>query len=175
MSQEHLQEPLPDPLDWEEPFDRDNPRDWPNWKKIYHTFIVTAIALAVTVGSSIYTPGRDDVESEFSVSSEVSLIPYVLYVLGLAIGSLGAGPCSENFGRRAVYLIGLPIFGLFTIGAAVSNNVTALSVCRFFAGFFGSPGLLIGSPTLADMFDAKEIVVPMAMYITTTLLGPSIG
>ncbi|KAK3671631.1 hypothetical protein LTR78_008554 [Recurvomyces mirabilis] len=170
------QEPTsPNCDDWNGPDDPENPLQWPRWKKTYHTFIPAAIALVCTLASSIYTPGRDSLMAEFGVSAEVSLFPYVFYVLGLASGPMIAAPMSETYGRRAVYLTAIPIFALFTLGSGFCNNIAALTICRFFSGVFGSPGLSIGSATLADLYTPAERAIPMAIYITTPFLGPAIG
>ena len=161
--------------DWDGPNDPGNAQNWSKGKKIYHTFVPASIAFVCTLASSIYTPGRDSLMADLNVSAEVALFPYVFYVLGLAFGPLIAAPTSETHGRRAVYLVAIPLFALFTVGAGFSQNIASVTICRFFAGVFGSPGLSIGSATLADMWKPHERAVPMAIYICTPFLGPSVG
>jgi multidrug resistance protein len=128
-----------------------------------------------TIASSIYTPAINDIIQTFHVSSTVAILPYSLYVLGLAFGPMIGSPCSEYFGRRAVYLVSIPIFALFTLGSGFSNDITSLSICRFFAGLFGSPGLSIGSATISDIWPPAERAIPMTAYIATPFLAPSLG
>lgn len=161
--------------DWDGPDDPRNPHNWSTPSRVYHTYIPSAIALICTIASSIITPGLEAIQQEFHVSAEVSLLPYVLYVFGLGFGPLLAGPLSENYGRRWIYSVGLVGFVCFTIGAGFSQSIVSLTVTRFFAGFFGSPGLSIGSATLADIWPVKERGVPMSIYISTAFLGPAIG
>ena len=155
--------------------DPENPTNWPNGKKIFHTFIPAFAAFICTLASSIYTPGRNSLIDDFGVSQEVSLLPYVLYVLGLGFGPLVASPISETLGRRAVYMVSLPIFALFILGSGFSRNIASLCVCRFFAGFFGSPGLGVGTATLSDVWLPAQRAVPMAVYVMTPFLGPAVG
>ena len=131
-------------LDWTGPDDPENPRNWPLWQKIYHTIIPGLFAFVVTFSSSIYTPGYPEVMTKFNVSSSVALLGLSLYVLGLAFGPVLAAPVSETYGRRVVYLVSLPLAAVFTLGAGFSQNAAALMICRFFAGFFGSPVLAVG-------------------------------
>ena len=81
---------------------------------------------------------------KFNVSSTVALLGLSLYVLGLAFGPVLAAPISETRGRQMVYLVSLPIAALFTLGAGFSQTFASLVICRFFAGFFGSPVLAVG-------------------------------
>lgn len=86
-----------------------------------------------------------------------------------------SAPCSETFGRRAVYLTGIPLFALFTLGSGFANNITALCILRFLSGVSGSPGLSIGSATLSDILTPAERATPMAVFVTTPFLGPAVG
>ncbi|KAK7728490.1 hypothetical protein SLS57_002378 [Botryosphaeria dothidea] len=155
---------FPTKVDWVD--DPENPQNWKYAKRCFHTLIPT---------SSIYTPGRSEVQEEFGVSSTVAILPFSFYTLGLAFGPLIASPCSENFGRRAVYFTCTPIFGLFTLGSGFSNSITSLTVCRFFAGCFGSPALSVGNATLSDVWAPHERAIPMAIIVCAPFLGPSLG
>lgn len=161
--------------DWDGPDDPENPWNWSTGKRIYHTFIPASIAFVCTLASSIYVPGRQDVMSDLGASPIVAILPYSLYVLALAVGPMLAGPSSEVLGRKAVYLVSIPIFALFTLGSGFSQNIASLTICRFFAGVFGSPGLSIGSATVADVWRPHERAIPMALYATTPFLAPSLG
>lgn len=161
--------------DWDGPDDPENPWNWPLWKRCYHTFIPSGIALVCTLASSIYVPGREDVMRELGASQVVAILPYSIYVLALAVGPMLAGPASEVLGRKAVYLVSIPIFALFILGSGFSQNIASLIICRFFAGVFGSPGLSIGSATVADVWRPHERAIPMSLYVTTPFLGPALG
>ena len=52
-------------------------------------------------------------EKEFGVSREIALLPFVFYLLGLSFGPIMAGPSSESFGRKAVYVFALPCVAAF--------------------------------------------------------------
>jgi len=161
--------------DWDGVDDPENPWNWPTWKRCYHTFIPAGIAFVCTLASSIYVPGREDVMRTFGVSRIVAILPYSIYVLALALGPMLAGPSSEVLGRRAVYLVSIPIFALFVLGSGFSDNIASLIVCRFFAGAFGSPGLSIGSATVADIWRPHERAIPMSLYALMPFLAPSLG
>ncbi|GME24713.1 Sugar transporter [Neofusicoccum parvum] len=175
----HSDDGSPDPADFptkiEWADDPDNPQNWKFSKRCFHTFVPTAIAFVTTLASSIYTPGRTEVQAEFGVSTTVAILPFSFYTLGLAFGPLIASPCSENFGRRAVYFVCTPIFGLFILGSGFSQSIVSLTVCRFFAGCFGSPALSVGNATISDVWAPHERAIPMAIMVCAPFLGPSLG
>ena len=113
--------------------------------------------------------------AEFHVSTTVSLLPYSLYTLGIAFGPITAAPFSETYGRRVVYACSIPIFAAFIAGAGASPNISSLIICRFFAGLFASPGLALGSGTIADVWPAASRAIPIAVYSTMPFMGPAIG
>ncbi|RPB02671.1 MFS general substrate transporter [Choiromyces venosus 120613-1] len=164
-------------LDWDGPNDPENPRDWPLFKRCYHTLVPSLFNFAVTFGTSIYTPGVPQVIERFGVSRTAAFLPLSLYSLGLAFGPVLGAPISETKGRRAVYLGTFPISLLFSVGAALSQNFGTLLVCRFFAGAFGSPTLALGAGTIADVWDLQEsgASTASAAVILAPFMGPIIG
>lgn len=127
------------------------------------------------MASPIYSPGSEEVASQFNVSTTVALLPVSLYNVGMAFGPMIASPLSETFGRQAVYLVVCPIFALFVLGSGFSQNIASLCICRFFAGTFASPGVAIASATIADMFAPGERAFPLIVYYTMPWLGSLTG
>jgi MFS family permease len=93
----------------------------------------------------------------------------------MSIGPLVAGPLSESYGRRNIYVIATPILALFLLGAGFSQSIASLVICRFLAGAIGAPGLTSGGATLSDVWRKEQMAVPWAAYVTTPFLGPSLG
>ena len=161
--------------DWIGPDDPENPQNWPLWQRIYHTTVPALYGFVVTFGSSVYTPGYSEVATKFNVSPTVALLPLSLYVLGLAFGPVLAAPISETRGRKVVYLASAPIAALFTLGAGFSGTFAALTITRFFAGFFGSPVLAVGAGTNVDLWAPVNRAAATAMFLLAPFLGPAIG
>ena len=161
--------------DWTGPDDPENPHNWPMWQRVYHTTVPALFCLAVTFGTSVYTPGYPDVEKKFNVSSTVALLPLSLYTLGLAFGPVLAAPISETLGRRIVYLVSSLLAALFTLGAGLSNTFAALVITRFFAGFFGSPVLAVGGGSTVDIWAPVDRAAATTIFLLAPFLGPAIG
>ena len=86
-----------------------------------------------------------------------------------------AAPLSETYGRRYVSLLSMPFSMLFTLGAGASDTFASLIVCRFFAGFFGSPALAVGLGTQADLFPPQLIALTTSFTLMAPFLGPCLG
>ncbi|KAL4912728.1 MFS general substrate transporter [Aspergillus aurantiobrunneus] len=166
-------EPKEGTIAWEK--DVHNPRNWPLWKKLLNTAIPALLCFEVTFGLSIYTPQHEHVQHAFGVSPTVSLLPYALYVYGLAFGPMLSAPLSEIYGRRLIYVLATPISLLFTLGAGLARNFATLAICRFFAGALGSSPVAVGAGTIADLWGGRHIARAMTLLFATSLLGPSLG
>ena len=161
--------------DWTGPNDPENPFNWSTWKRAYHTSVPALLGFLVTLGSSIYTPGVTDIMEHFGVSSTVALLGLTVYLIGLAWGPVLAAPLSETHGRRAVYITSLPLLAVFILGAGFAHNFTTLVVCRFFAGFFGSPTLAVGAGTNADLWPPLDRAIGTVLFIFAPFAGPALG
>jgi len=128
-----------------------------------------------TFGSSVYTPAFQEVAERFNVSNTAALLGVSLYVVGLGFGPMLAAPVSETYGRRIVYRVSLPISMLFTLGAGFSRSFASLLVCRFFAGFAGSPVLAVGAGTNADLFPPRYRAAATSCFLLAPFLGPALG
>ena len=131
--------------------------------------------LSSTFSATVYVPGIQDVAQEFQVSSLAAIVPFSVFALGYAFGPIIAAPCSETFGRRLVYWTSIPCFAAFILGSGLSQNLASLIICRFLAGLFGSPGLSIGSGTIADIWAPDERTIPMAAFVGAPFVGPTVG
>lgn len=98
-----------------------------------------------------------------------------LYLLGIAFAPITTPHLSERLGRSVVYLISLPVFGLFLVGAGASHNFATLAACRFFAGFFGGPCLVLIEGTFADVWSTDATVTYYSFLSLAAYVGTGAG
>jgi hypothetical protein len=131
------------------PHDPRNPMRLSRSLKWTFTVMCALSTFGVSLASSAYAGGIDEVISSFNVSQEVATLGVSVFVLGFAIGPLIWGPLSELYGRQVVFLVSYLGLAVFTAGATGSKNIWTLIILRFFAGSFGSSpftnaGMLVG-------------------------------
>jgi MFS family permease len=97
------------------------------------------------------------------------------FVLGLAFGPVLGSPLSETLGRRPVYLITIPLFGLFTMGTGLAQNIESVIICRFFAGLFGGPALAVGAGTNADLYPTQSRVFTTSLFTVGPFFATGVG
>jgi len=74
------------------------------------------------------------ISKQFRVSKEVPILGVSVFVLGLGLGPLVAGPMSEVYGRSPVYRVSFGFFSVFMFPVAFAPNISKLSVWRIGAG-----------------------------------------
>jgi len=112
------------------------------------------------------------------------------FVLGFVVGPLLWAPMSEVcaatvsvnygtdaqvFGRRNLFILTYIFFTVFNGAVIASQNVWTLIILRFFAGTFGSSPLTNAGGTVADVFDAQQRGLGMAIFAAAPFLGPAVG
>ena len=122
---------------------------------------------------------------------------YILPTLQFVVGPLGWAPASEVWGRRYLFILTYILFTIFNGGVIASQNIWTLVILRFFAGTAGSSPLTnagyvddcetgagdgrltckvqCDSGTVADVFDASQRGLGMAIFAAAPFLGPALG
>ncbi|KEY68870.1 hypothetical protein S7711_03806 [Stachybotrys chartarum IBT 7711] len=158
---------------WEE--DPANPVNWSSRKKLLQVLAASTAAFTASVGTSLISPGRVQIQEEFNVTSVQAILPLSLYVFALGLGPVLSGPLSETLGRLPVYLGSMPIGACFALGAGLTHNFHALCFLRFMAGFAFSPSLAIGAGTINDVYKPSQRAMPSTIFILMPFLGPGFG
>ena len=165
----------PNIVDWE-PDDPEKAMNWPAKKVLGNIAIISCVTFLTPLASSMVAPGVPLILKEFSSTNEtIGAFIVSIYILGYATGPLVIAPLSELYGRLYVYHANNVLFIIWTIACALSPNVGALLVFRFFAGIAGSCPLTIGGGSIADMIRQERRGGAMSIFALGPLLGPVIG
>ncbi|KAJ8488170.1 hypothetical protein ONZ45_g14060 [Pleurotus djamor] len=98
-----------------------------------------------------------------------------LSILGAALGSMAMATYSGYYGRRPVYLIGLPLFCIGSYQIAVATQIYTLMFWRFFQTLGISSGMSVGGAVIGDIYRLEERGFAMGIFFSASLLGPAIA
>ncbi|KXH67054.1 major facilitator superfamily transporter [Colletotrichum salicis] len=105
-----------------------------------------------SLGASIISPALAQLEEEFGVTMTQAITPLSMYVFALGLGPVVGGPLSETVGRHPVYLISVPLGGLFILGVGFCHSFAGICILRL-----------------------SEPDLPSTTYILMPFLGPGLG
>ena len=103
----------------------------------------------------------------------------VLVPLAYAAMSLVHGPLSDAIGRRKVLLGGTVVFGLASVGCALSTSLPMLLAFRALQGLSAGVGLIVGRAVIRDVLqgsDAQRLMSQVSMVFgIAPAIAPIIG
>ncbi|KAE8350542.1 major facilitator superfamily domain-containing protein [Aspergillus coremiiformis] len=157
------------------PNDPRNPMYSRNSLKWVYTIVVAFATFGVSLASSAYAGGIQEVVQQFDLDQEVATLGVSLFVLGFAIGPLVWAPVSELVGRQIVFAISYGAFAVFCAGAATAQNSWTLIILRFCAGSCGSSPMTNAGGVIADIFPAEQRGLATSLFAGAPFLGPTLG
>ncbi|WP_313712401.1 aromatic acid/H+ symport family MFS transporter [Pseudomonas sp.] len=92
-------------------------------------------------------------------------------LIGLALGALVAGPLADRYGRKAVLLGSVLLFGLWTLASAFSPDLETLVALRFLTGL----GLGAAMPNASTLVSEYAPARSRSLLITLAFCGFSLG
>ncbi|KAJ5758985.1 hypothetical protein N7520_006141 [Penicillium odoratum] len=157
------------------PNDPRNPMGFSSGLKWTYTILVAFATFAVSLSSSAYAGGMNEVLKDLDVGEEVATLGVSLFVLGFAVGPLIWAPLSELVGRQIVFVITFFSLSAFCAGAAGAQHAYVLIILRFFAGSFGSSPFSNAGGVIADIFTAEKRGLATSLFAGAPFLGPTLG
>ncbi|KAK2045660.1 major facilitator superfamily transporter [Colletotrichum somersetense] len=160
---------------WAGPDDPLDPHNWPTAKRIGVTLQISMIALFVGAASGVDATVVPQAARALGVSEVAESLATGLYLVGMGLGSLVAGPFSETFGRNAVYGGSMAVFMVWIMASGLAPSFGAQITFRFLAGCSASTPLVCSGGSIADMYSRLEKTWSFPLYAITCFGGPMIG
>ncbi|NKY25094.1 MFS transporter [Nocardia gamkensis] len=97
-----------------------------------------------------------DIRSDFGAS--FADLQWVLdaYAIGLAVFLLTSGSLADILGRRRVFMIGLAVFTVASLGCGLAPNVTLLIIARLLQGLAGATLFAIGPALIGHEYQGND-------------------
>lgn len=146
--------------------------------------VVSRVRLAFVLGAlAMFGPfSIDTVFPAFgAMSRDLDSTPVVVqqtissYLLGYALMSLFHGAISDAIGRRPVILWGITLFGLASVGCALSTDMSTLLAFRFVQGLCAGVGLIVGRAVIRDVFDGEDAQRLMSQVSMIFSIAPALA
>ncbi|KAI0322373.1 MFS general substrate transporter [Amylostereum chailletii] len=170
------QGPAPESDPYEVKLEReDDPQQRPLVQRWISVLTICLGSVLTTCASSAASFTEDSIAAEFHVSKEVTILGISLYVMGLGLGPLIAGPLSEVLGRSIVYRGSFIAFFGLSWAVAFAPHIAVYLVFRFLTGYASSAFLSVAGGSVSDMFSDSKVATPMAVYTISPFLGPELG
>lgn len=160
---------------WEGPGDPLNPRNWTVARRVGCALQISLIAAGVGAASGIDATALPQAAASLGVGEVAESLATGLYLVGMGVGALVAGPFSETFGRNAVYSGSMAVFAVWIMASGLAPNFGAQITFRFLAGCSASTPLVCSGGSVSDMFNSVEKTWAFPVYAIAAFGGPMLG
>ena len=165
-------------VNWNEN-DRNDPQHWPLAMKWMATVTCCVIGIAMTLPTSVEGPAQNAFDAYYGVDPLAGSMTTGIFLIGIGVGSLFAGPFSETFGRNVIYFSALVLAMLFTMAKALAPNYGAAIAFRFLCALFAAAPMTVAGGTIGDVWQPHQIPfgLPFATFCAYSgpILGPVVG
>ncbi|KAG1835526.1 major facilitator superfamily domain-containing protein [Suillus variegatus] len=158
--------PLLVPTAHEAIYDRFAP-DQKRWI-VFHVSFAGLLAMFVQV---TFVPSIPQIAKDLDLTHAVVSLALSLSVFANAIGALCWSAYSSFYGRRSIYLWGIPFLCVGSCGVALSTSLQSLLFWRFVQMFGCAGALSLGSGVIGDIYKLEERGTAIGIFFSVTLLG----
>ncbi|GME25077.1 synaptic vesicle transporter [Neofusicoccum parvum] len=144
-------------------------------RKIAILFTTSFIALAATFSSTSLFPATEEIAEQFGTTKEIINYSNAGIFIAMALSNFVWGPISVLFGRKLAYNTAIGVYFLFSLGAAVSHNLSSWVALRILAAFQASFFAAAGQSLCADIFHPANRGLAIGILMSGTITGPALG
>ncbi|KIJ12566.1 Drug:H+ antiporter-1 family protein [Paxillus involutus ATCC 200175] len=137
--------------------------------------IVSFAGLVPFFVSGSFVPSIPQVAKDLDATPAVVSLAVSLSVFAAAIGALVWSAYSAYYGRRPMYLWGMPFMSIGSFAVASSSNLSSLLFWRFVQTFGGAGGMSLGAAVIGDIYKLEERGTAMGSFFGATLVGLAIA
>ena len=138
-------------------------------------WLLVLVTTSGTFGIHVFVPALPAAGVALQAPAALMSLTISLYALGLALGQLFYGPVSDRFGRRPVLLIGLTLYSLAGLVAALAPEAHALIAARLLQALGGCAGLALGRAMVRDVAPPREAASRLALLNLAVSAGPAMA
>lgn len=141
-----------------------------------------AMATALTaLGIDLMLPAFDDIRADFDLGAGSTAVTGLVtaYFVGLGLGTVFYGPLADHKGRRWTMRLGLGIYVVGALLAAVAPSLPMVLLARFLWGMGAAGPRVVALAIVRDRFEgdamSRTMSSLMAVFILVPVLAPTLG
>lgn len=126
-------------------------------------------------GTDTYLPALPAVALALAVPAATAQLSITVFLVGLAIGQLLAGPISDAAGRRVMLLVGGAALVVTSGLCVVAQDAGTLLAARAVQGLAAGTGAAIGVAVVSDRYSGTEAAARFGTLSAIRLIAPVIA
>ncbi|KAF7355932.1 MFS general substrate transporter [Mycena venus] len=144
-------------------------------QKRFISGLVSCSALIPLFAGASFIPSMPEIARDLDTTPKVVSLAVSISIFSSAIGSMIFATYSTFYGRRPVYLFGLPLLCIGSLGVGTATRVPNLMFWRFVQALGSSGGMSVGGGVIADIYKLTERGTAMGVFLAAALLGNALA
>ncbi|KAG2360505.1 major facilitator superfamily domain-containing protein [Suillus spraguei] len=144
-------------------------------EKRWIVFLVSCAGLLPMFVQGTFVPSIPQIAKDLTSTHATVSLSISVSILATAVGSLVWASYSSLYGRRLMYLWGMPFLCAGSCGVAMSTSLWSLLFWRFVQTFGCSGGIALGAGVIGDIYKLEERGAAIGVFYGATLLGLAIA
>ena len=137
--------------------------------------LLAGIAALGSLATQLIVPALPLLARDLHAGADDAQLVIGVYLLGLGVGQLIAGPTADRIGRRPVLLTGLLLYALASLAAAIAPTLPWLLVARLAQALGGAAGVITSRVLIGDLFAPAEAARRQAQMMAVILISPALA
>jgi DHA1 family bicyclomycin/chloramphenicol resistance-like MFS transporter len=138
-------------------------------------WLLILVTVSGTLAMHMFVPAMPAASRSLGASVSMMQMTISIYMVGLATGQLVYGPLSDALGRRPLLLVGLALYTVGSLAAAISYDVYMLLAARLLQALGGCAGIALGRAIARDMSLPEQAVKDLALLNLLVMIGPGLA
>ncbi len=124
---------------------------------------------------NILIPAVPRLAATLTVSLATAQLTISLFLFGLAVSQIIAGPLSDRYGRKPVMMIGLAFACISSLAVWLFPFIEVLIVARWVQALGVAAGAVVCNAIIRDVFDRDRSAVMIALVTSGMMLSPMLS
>lgn len=137
--------------------------------------IAVVLGLLSAIGPfaiDMYLPALPSIGADLHASGAAVQMSLLIFFLAMGFGQIVVGPISDMVGRKLPLYVGLAVFVVGGIGAALAPTIGWLIAFRFVQGLGACAGMAVPRAVVRDMHTGPEATRLMSMLMLVFSVSP---
>ena len=151
----------------------------PGLSNAFATLVLTLLMGLQPLTTDLMLPALPALAADLHASMAPVQLTMAALILGVGLAPLVWGPVADRVGRRPVLLLGLALYALASVGAALAGQVMAVVAWRAVQGAAMSAAVVCARAMVRDLYEPREGAMVMARALTglglVAIVSPALG
>lgn len=134
--------------------------------------LLASLSALVAAAIDMYLPAFPTVATSLDISEGQVQQTLTVFLIGLGIGQGLYGPFLDRFGRRPPLLIGIGLFTIGSLAAALTTSFEGLLIARFLQAIGAAAGSVASRAVVTDTCDPQSSARIYSMLMQVMMIAP---